>query len=115
MLGFKLDRLTRNVAFLANLMETDVEFVACGNPHATWFTLHIPAAVAEHERAMIPQRTKAALRAAKEYCTVLGGYRGTQAPDACLGALPWRPGPMLPAAHPDKACTCRPYTQVYGS
>lgn len=38
----KLDRLTRNVAFLANLMESGAEFVACDNPHATRFTIHIP-------------------------------------------------------------------------
>jgi DNA invertase Pin-like site-specific DNA recombinase len=81
----KLDRLTRNVAFLANLMETDVPFVACDNPHATRFTLHILSAVAEHERAMISQRTKAALQAAKARGTQLGGYRGTQAPDGRLG------------------------------
>lgn len=61
----KLDRLTRNVAFLANLMESGVEFVACDNPHATKFTIHILAAVAEHEREMISARTKAAMAAAK--------------------------------------------------
>ncbi len=64
----KLDRLTRNVAFLANLMDGGVEFVACDNPHATRFTIHILAAVAEHEREMISQRTRAALAAlADEY------------------------------------------------
>jgi DNA invertase Pin-like site-specific DNA recombinase len=48
----KLDRLSRNVAFLAQLMDsTDVQFVAVDNPHATRFTLHIVAAVAEHETA----------------------------------------------------------------
>lgn len=61
----KLDRLTRNVAFLANLMEGGVEFVACDNPHATKFTIHILAAVAEHEREMIAKRTREALAAAK--------------------------------------------------
>jgi DNA invertase Pin-like site-specific DNA recombinase len=35
------------------------------NPHATRLTLHILAAVAEHEREMIAERTKAALQAAK--------------------------------------------------
>jgi hypothetical protein len=42
-----------------------VEFVACDNPHATRLTLHILAAVAEHEREMIASRTRAALQAAK--------------------------------------------------
>src|ERR1700720_1769287 len=61
----KLDRLSRNLAFIAALMDSSVEFVAVDNPHATRLTLHILAAVAEHEREMIAQRTKAALQAAK--------------------------------------------------
>jgi DNA invertase Pin-like site-specific DNA recombinase len=56
----KLDRLSRNVAFIATMMDSNVEFVACDNPHATGLTLHILAAVAEHEREMISVRTKAA-------------------------------------------------------
>lgn len=59
----KLDRLSRNVAFLASLMESGVEFVACDMPQATRFTLHILAAVAEHESRMISERTKAAIAA----------------------------------------------------
>jgi DNA invertase Pin-like site-specific DNA recombinase len=61
----KLDRLSRNLAFIATLMESKVEFVAVDNPHANRLTVHILAAVAEHERAMISQRTKDALAAAK--------------------------------------------------
>ena len=72
----KLDRLSRNVAFLAALLEGDVQVIACDNPAATKFTLHILAAVAEHEAEMISQRTKAALAAAKVRGTVLGGLKG---------------------------------------
>ena len=61
----KLDRLSRNVAFIATMMDSNVEFIAVDNPHATRLTLHILAAVAEHEREMISIRTKAALAAAK--------------------------------------------------
>jgi DNA invertase Pin-like site-specific DNA recombinase len=61
----KLDRLSRNLAFIATMMDSGVEFVAVDNPHATRLTLHILAAVAEHEREMITDRTKAALQAAK--------------------------------------------------
>jgi DNA invertase Pin-like site-specific DNA recombinase len=61
----KLDRLSRNVAFIAAMMDSGVEFIACDNPHATRLTLHILAAVAEHEREMIASRTRAALQAAK--------------------------------------------------
>jgi DNA invertase Pin-like site-specific DNA recombinase len=68
----KLDRLSRNVAFIAAIMDSAVEFVACDNPHATRLTLHILTAVAEHEREMIAARTKAALRAAKALGVRLG-------------------------------------------
>jgi len=68
----KLDRLSRNVAFIATMMDSGVEFVACDNPHATRLTLHILAAVAEHEREMISTRTKAALQAAKARGVRLG-------------------------------------------
>ena len=68
----RLDRLARNVALIANLMDSRVEFVACDMPQANRLTLHILAAVAEHEREMISQRTKAALAAAKVRGTRLG-------------------------------------------
>jgi DNA invertase Pin-like site-specific DNA recombinase len=68
----KLDRLARNVAFIAGLMEEKVEFVCCDMPSATPFMLHIYAAVAEEERRMISNRTKAALAVAKARGVVLG-------------------------------------------
>jgi DNA invertase Pin-like site-specific DNA recombinase len=46
-------------------MDSGIEFVAVDNPHANRLTLHILAAVAEHEREAIAARTKAALQAAK--------------------------------------------------
>jgi DNA invertase Pin-like site-specific DNA recombinase len=61
----KLDRLARSVAFISEIMEGDVEFVAVDMPMANRLTVHISAAVAEHEREMISQRTKSALAAAK--------------------------------------------------
>jgi len=70
----KLDRLARNVHFISGMMESGVDFVAVDNPHATRLTLHILAAVAEHEREMIATRTKEALAAAKARGTRLGRY-----------------------------------------
>jgi DNA invertase Pin-like site-specific DNA recombinase len=68
----KLDRLARNVNFISNLMESGVEFTAVDFPQANRLTVHILAAVAEHEAAMISARTKAALQAAKARGVSLG-------------------------------------------
>jgi len=62
----KLDRLSRNVAFLANLQESGVRFRCCDMPDASEFTVHILAAVAQHERKLISQRTKDAMAAARK-------------------------------------------------
>jgi DNA invertase Pin-like site-specific DNA recombinase len=72
----KLDRLARNVHFISSLMESGVEFIAVDFPQANRLTVHILAAVAEHEATMISARTKAALGAAKARGVALGGQRG---------------------------------------
>jgi DNA invertase Pin-like site-specific DNA recombinase len=71
----KLDRLARNVHFIAGLMERKVNFVCCDMPSATPFMLHVYAAVAEEERRMIAARTKAGLAAAKARGKQLGNPR----------------------------------------
>ena len=81
----KLDRLARNVASISNLMESGFDFVAVDFPQANRLTVHILAAVAEHEAAMISQRTKAALAAAKAWGKRLGGDRGNIAAISGLG------------------------------
>lgn len=72
----KLDRLARSVAFISRLQEDGVQFVAVDLPHANNFTVQIMAAVAEHERRLIAERTRAALQAARARGTKLGGRRG---------------------------------------
>lgn len=79
----KLDRLARNVAFVARLMESGAEFVAVDNPHATKLLIHMLAAFAEHERDQISVRTKAALAAAKARGVKLGNP--TPVPAAAAG------------------------------
>jgi DNA invertase Pin-like site-specific DNA recombinase len=68
----KLDRLARNVAFIANLLEAGVEIAAADMPQANRFLLHVMAAVAEHEAQAISDRTRAALAAAKARGVALG-------------------------------------------
>jgi DNA invertase Pin-like site-specific DNA recombinase len=75
----KLDRLSRNVAFVATLMDSGVEFIAVDNPHANKLTIHILAAVAQHEREIISARTSAALKAAKARGKRLGNPRLSEA------------------------------------
>jgi DNA invertase Pin-like site-specific DNA recombinase len=62
----KLDRLSRDVAFIAGLMAQRVPFIVAElGPDADPFMLHIYAALAEKERRLISARTKAALQAAR--------------------------------------------------
>jgi DNA invertase Pin-like site-specific DNA recombinase len=76
----KLDRLSRDVAFVAGLMAQRVPFIVAElGADADPFMLHLFAALAEKERAMISARTKAALAAAKANGTVLGNPRIAEA------------------------------------
>jgi DNA invertase Pin-like site-specific DNA recombinase len=72
----KLDRLSRDVHFISGLMAHRVQFlVAELGPDVDPFVLHLYAALAEKERALISERTKRALAAAKERGVALGGPR----------------------------------------
>lgn len=76
----KLDRLSRNAAFLMTLRDSGVKFVAADLPEANTMTVGIMALVAQHEREAISSRTKAALAAAKARGRALGGRR-SNSPD----------------------------------
>jgi DNA invertase Pin-like site-specific DNA recombinase len=71
----KLDRLSRNLAFIANLLEAGTDFVAADNPHANKSMLQMMAVFAEMERDSISKRTKEALAAAKARGVKLGNPR----------------------------------------
>ncbi len=68
----KLDRLSRNLAFIANLIEGGVEFVCCDNPFANRMQIQLLAVFAEFERELISKRTKDALAMAKARGVQLG-------------------------------------------
>ncbi len=75
----KLDRLSRNVAFLAALQDSGAQFVAADMPEANELTIHIMAAVAQAERKAISRRTKEALAAARARGVRLGNPNGAAA------------------------------------
>ncbi|MER8775783.1 recombinase family protein [Mesorhizobium sp. M0977] len=68
----KLDRLSRDAAFLMSLQKADVRFVAVDMPEADETVVGIMAVFAQRERKLISQRTKAALQAAKARGVKLG-------------------------------------------
>jgi len=75
----KLDRLSRNVAFLAALQDSGIRFIAADMPEANELTVHILAAVAQAERKAISRRTQEALAAAKARGQKLGNPNGAAA------------------------------------
>jgi len=105
----KLDRLARSVAFISNLMEGGVDFVAADMPLVNRLTVHVLAAVAEHEREMISQRTKAALAAAKVRGTRLGNPRLP-----ATGTLAAAPAPATPGGRTRAAAAQARAVSAYG-
>ena len=68
----RLDRFSRKVSFISGIMDQGVSLVVAEMPHATEFQLHIFAALAQEERRLISERTKAALAQAKKRGVKLG-------------------------------------------
>jgi DNA invertase Pin-like site-specific DNA recombinase len=61
----KLDRLSRDVHFISGLQKAGIRFVVAEQPEMNELTVHLLAAIGQHERTLISQRTKDALQAAK--------------------------------------------------
>lgn len=68
----RLDRFSRRVSFIAQVMEQGIGLVCAEMPNASDFQLHIFAALAQEERRLISERTKAALVEAKHRGKILG-------------------------------------------
>ncbi|MDQ1090200.1 recombinase family protein [Siphonobacter sp. SORGH_AS_1065] len=68
----KLDRLSRNAEFIFTLRNAEVDFVACDIPDANTLTIGIMAVLAQHERELISERTRNALRQKKRLGFTLG-------------------------------------------
>ena len=85
----RLDRLSRNVAMIARLMDSGLDFVATDFPHANKFTIHVLAAVAEYEFRIQSERMKAILAAAKQRGRKVGNTKRDSTrrfPAGCLQA-----------------------------
>jgi DNA invertase Pin-like site-specific DNA recombinase len=94
----KLDRLSRDVHFISGLMTQRVPFiVAALGRNVDPFMLHIYAALAEKERALISERTKVALQAAKERGVRLGNQKQADANKAAAAARDADLRPILEA------------------
>ena len=86
----RLDRITRRAHTLSQLLEDGVSIRAADMPGADELMLRIYAAMAQKERELISERTRAALAAAKARGRVLGGdrgYRPARGPDSGAAAL----------------------------
>lgn len=94
----KLDRISRNASFLMQLQDSGVEFVATDMPSADRFTVSILACVAQRERELISQRTKAGLAIAKARGVALGNPKVLKAREAAQKAIQTRKNEFVASA-----------------
>lgn len=74
----KLDRLSRDVVFIFTLRDSGINFVCADMPEANTLTIGILAVMAQHERELISQRTKAALSAKKARVGKIHAEKGSK-------------------------------------
>jgi DNA invertase Pin-like site-specific DNA recombinase len=72
----KLDRLSRNVAFLFKIKDSGIKIACCDLPELNTLTLGIFATMAQHERELISRRTKEGLKVAKSKGKIIGRKKG---------------------------------------
>jgi DNA invertase Pin-like site-specific DNA recombinase len=116
----KLDRLSRDVHFISGLMAHKTPFlVADLGPEVEPFLLHLYAALAEKERAVISQRTKAALAAAKARGQALGSPRLSDARAIAHGRLKAdaeaHAAAVMPAIREAQAAGAKSLRQIAGA
>jgi len=79
----KLDRLSRDIAFIANLQKSEVSFLCVDLPEANTLTIGMMAVLAQYERELISERTKEGLKAASARGVVLGNSRLYECRNTC--------------------------------
>ena len=105
----RLDRITRRAHTLSGLLEDGYSIRAADMPGADDLMMRIYAAMAQKERELISERTRAALAAAKARGRALGGDRGWRPPSLPLPKLRRRHGERRPIARPTACCSKSPY------
>jgi DNA invertase Pin-like site-specific DNA recombinase len=83
----KLDRLSRNASFLLQLQDSGIDFVACDMPNADKLSVGIIALLAQRERQLISERTKAGLAVAKQRGATLGNPHAAKAWTKAVSAI----------------------------
>ena len=103
----KFDRLSRDVAFTANLMKTKVRFQAADMPDANNLTIHLFVAMGQHEREMISARTKAALAVKKARMLKIDPNFKLGNPNAKTAILENRKNRIYDKPDPEKVSTLK--------
>ncbi len=109
-----LDRLSRNMSFIFSPRNSEVDFVACDIPDANTLTVGIMAVLAQHERELIGERTRAALQAKKAQGFKLGTPNLVAATVALAQEVGWEKTSVREIAKRVGSSTIKIYTE-YGS
>lgn len=107
----RLDRLSRSLAFIAQLLEANVEIRAADVPEANRLMLQMLAVFAEHERQVIRERTKAALASAKARGVRLGAHGAVLAAAHKADAIEFATS-LHPALQEARSVGCRTTREI---